>query len=91
MPATLSLACAEMKLTAAEAIAAATINGAAAMHRADSIGSLEPGKQADLVVFDTGDYREIPYYFGLNLCAMTIKRGKVIYPENAVTDSLPSR
>ena len=33
------------------------------MHRADSIGSLEPGKQADLVVFDTGDYREIPYYF----------------------------
>ena len=91
MPAILSLACAEMKLTPAEAIAAATINGAAAMHRADSIGSLEPGKQADLVVFDTGDYREIPYYFGLNLCAMTIKRGKVIYPENAVTDSLPSR
>ena len=80
MPAALSLACTEMKLTPAEAIAAVTINGAAAMDRAASIGSLEPGKQADLVVFDTGDYREIPYYFGLNLCAMTIKRGQVIYP-----------
>ena len=90
MPATLSLACTEMKLTPAEAIAAATINGAVAMDRAGSIGSLEPGKQADLVVFDTGDYREIPYYFGLNLCAMTIKRGKVIYPKSAMADSLSS-
>ena len=91
MPAILSLACREMKLTAAEAIAAATINAAAAMDRAGSIGSLEPGKQADLVVFDTADYREIPYYLGLNLCAMTIKRGKVIYPETAAADSLSPR
>ncbi len=91
MPAVLSLACTEMKLTAAEAIAAATINAAAAMDRARSIGSLEPGKQADLVVFDTSDYREIPYYLGLNLCAMTIKRGKVIYAESVMADSLSPR
>ena len=91
MPAILSLACREMKLTAAEAIAAATINAATAMDRAASIGSLEPGKQADLVVFDTPDYREIPYYLGLNLCAMTIKRGKVIYPETTRMDSLSPR
>jgi len=91
MPAILSLACREMKLTAAEAITAATINAASAMDRAASIGSLEPGKQADLVVFDTADYREIPYYLGLNLCAMTIKRGKVIYPATARTDSLSPR
>jgi imidazolonepropionase len=75
----LSLACATMRMTPAEAISAATINGAYALRRADRLGSLEPGKQADLVVMDVGDYREIPYYFGVNHCAMTVKKGRVIY------------
>lgn len=75
----LSLACAAMRMTPAEAISAATINGAYALRRADRLGSLEPGKQADLVVMDVGDYREIPYYLGVNHCTMTVKKGRVIY------------
>lgn len=79
MPMILSLACTQMRMTPAEAIAAATINGAHALRRADLLGSLEAGKQADLCAFELSDYREIPYYFGVNLCRLTIKRGQVIY------------
>jgi imidazolonepropionase len=79
MPMILSLACTQLRMTPAEAIAAATINAACALHREKRIGSLEPGKQADLAVFDVEDYREIPYYFGMNHCWMTIKRGEIIY------------
>jgi len=75
----LSLACNFMRMTPAEAISAATINGAYALGRADRLGSLEPGKQADLIVMDVGDYREIPYYFAVNHCVMTVKRGQVIH------------
>jgi imidazolonepropionase len=75
----LSLACSHLRMTPAEAIAAATINAAYSLQRADHIGSLEVGKSADLAAFDVADYREIPYYFGVNLCSMTMKRGKVIY------------
>ncbi len=79
IPMILSLACAQMRMTPAEAIAAATINGAYAAGRADRCGSIEAGKDADLVLFDVPDYREIPYHFGMNPVAMTIKRGRVIY------------
>jgi imidazolonepropionase len=75
----LSLACAALRMTPAEAISAATINGAYALRCAHRLGSLEPGKQADLVVMDVGDYREVPYYFGVNHCLMTVKSGRVIY------------
>jgi imidazolonepropionase len=79
MPMILSLACTQLRMTPAEAIAAATINAACSLRREKRIGSLEPGKQADLAVFDVEDYREIPYYFGMNRCWMTIKRGEIIY------------
>ena len=79
MPMILSLACTQLRMTPAEAIAAATINGAYALRRGAAVGSLEPGKQADLAVFDVADYREIPYYFGVNNCSMTFKRGQIIY------------
>ena len=75
----LSLACTQMRMTPAEAIAASTINGAHALRRADRIGSLEAGKQADLIVLDVEDYREIPYYFAMNHCVMTVKRGRIVY------------
>jgi imidazolonepropionase len=75
----LSLACSHLRMTPAEAICAATINGAYALRREREIGSLEVGKLADLAVFEVADYREIPYYFGMNMCAMTLKRGRVIY------------
>ena len=78
MPMVLSLACTQLRMTPAEAITAATINGAYALRREKRIGSLEVGKQADLAVFDVADYREIPYYFGMNTCWTTMKRGKVI-------------
>jgi imidazolonepropionase len=79
MPMILSLACSQLRMTAAEAIAGATINGAYALRREKQMGSLEVGKQADLAVFDVEDYREIPYYFGVNTCWMTIKKGQIIY------------
>jgi len=79
MPMILSLACTQLRMSPAEAIAAATINAAYSLRRANRIGSIEVGKQADLAVFDVADYREIPYYFGVNACWMTMKRGSVIY------------
>lgn len=79
MPMILSLACTQLRMTPAEAITAATINGAYALHRELRMGSLEVGKQGDFAVFEVADYREIPYYFGVNTCAMTFKRGRVIY------------
>jgi imidazolonepropionase len=75
----LSLACNQLRMTPAEAIAAATINGAVALRRENAIGSLEEGKQADFAAYEVEDYREIPYYFGTNLCWMTMKRGEIVW------------
>lgn len=82
MPMILSLACTQLRMTPAEAIAAATINGAYALRREKIVGSIETGKQADLAVFEVEDYREIPYYFGENRCWMTLKRGEIIYMQD---------
>ena len=75
----LSLACTHMRMTPAEALAAATINPAYSLRRHERIGSIEVGKYADLAVFDLADYREIPYYFGVNHCWLTTKRGEIIF------------
>ncbi len=80
----LSLACSRMHMTPAEAITAATLNGAHALGCGERLGSLEPGKQADLVFFDAKDYREIPYHFGVNLAATVMKRGQVLYRQGEV-------
>ncbi len=79
MPMILSLACSQLRMTAAEAITAATINAAYALKREKTIGSLEVGKAADLAVFEVEDYREIPYYFGMQRCWMTMKNGEIVY------------
>ncbi len=79
MPMILSLACTQMRMTPAEAITAATLNAAHSLRRDGRVGSLEAGKQADLCAFELCDYREIPYYFGTNLCRWTLKRGTVIH------------
>ena len=79
MPMILSLACTQMRMTPAEAIAAATINPAYSLRVHDRVGSLEVGKYADLAAFDVADYREIPYYFGVNLCSFTMKRGAILH------------
>jgi imidazolonepropionase len=75
MPMVMSLACTHLKMSPAEAIAASTINGAWALRLADRKGTIEPGKDADLAMFDVEDYREIPYWFGANRCALTILNG----------------
>jgi imidazolonepropionase len=74
----IALACRYMKLTPAQAIAAATINAAAAIGRADRIGSIEPGKQADLIILAIPDYRHLGYRFGTNLVKQVIKKGQVL-------------
>ena len=73
----IALACRYMGLAPAQAIAAATINAAHAIRRADTIGSLEAGKQADLLVLSVPDYRHLGYRFGTNLVKQVIKRGRV--------------
>jgi imidazolonepropionase len=87
MPLVLSLACVHMRMSPAEAISAATINGAHAVGRAESIGSLEPGKQADVIVLNAQDYREILYFFGVNLVEVTIKRGVTVYRQGEVVET----
>jgi imidazolonepropionase len=77
VPMAMSLACTHMKMSPAESIAAATINGAWALRVAERKGSIEAGKDADLAVFAVEDYREIPYWFGANRCSMTILNGVV--------------
>ena len=77
MPMAMSLASTHMKMSPAEAIAAATINGAHALRVADRKGSIETGKDADLAVFAVEDYREIAYWFGDNRCALTVLNGMV--------------
>ncbi len=73
----ISLACRFLGLTPAQAIAASTINSAQAIQRADRIGSLEPGKQADLLILGVPDYRHLGYRFGSNLVRQVVKRGRV--------------
>jgi imidazolonepropionase len=78
IPFVMSLACTHMKMSPAEAVAAATINGACALRLQDRKGSIEPGKDADLAVFEVEDYREIPYWFASNRCAMTVLSGALM-------------
>src|SRR5438552_3345315 len=66
MPMVLSLACTQMKMSPAEAITASTVNAAYSVNRGDKIGSLEPGKLANFVIFDCEDYRELAYWFGMS-------------------------
>jgi imidazolonepropionase len=77
LPFIMSLACTHMKMTPAEAISCCTINAACALRLQVSKGSIEPGKDADLAVFDVSDYREIAYWFAWNRCAEMVVAGEV--------------
>ena len=95
MPFILSLACTQMKMSPAEAISAATFNGACALRLADQKGSIEPGKDADLAAFQVDDYREIAYWFAANRCVFTVMNGTMhscgsrSRPCSSVTPSRP--
>ena len=78
MPMVLSLASTQMKMTPAEGITAATVNAAYSLNRGDEIGSLEAGKIADFVIHDCGDFREIPYFFGIEHPWRVYTSGKLV-------------
>ncbi|MCX6136360.1 MAG: imidazolonepropionase [Ignavibacteriales bacterium] len=78
MPMMLTIACTQMKMTPEEAIAAATLNGAAALGLSDKIGSLEIGKAGDVVLYDVRDYRTIPYHYGYNHVWKVVKNGTML-------------
>lgn len=79
MPLMLSLACSHLRMTPAEALTAATLNAASVLGLSHETGSLETGKWADFTVLEASDYRELPYHFGMNLVALTVRRGRVIH------------
>jgi imidazolonepropionase len=77
----IALAVHRMGMTAEEAVTASTVNAAWAVDRGKQVGSLEPGKQADLIVLDVRNAAQIPYYFGTNLVRTVVKRGRVVVEE----------
>jgi imidazolonepropionase len=79
MPLVMVLACLELKLSVGEAIVAATLNAAHCLRRADRIGSLEEGKQADLQVLDIPEHRHLVYHFGVSHVDAVIKKGQVVF------------
>ena len=88
MPFVLSLACTHLKMSPAEAIAAATINGAWSLRLQERKGSIEPGKDADLAVFDVADYREIAYWVASNRCAFAVLNGARGSGKSALADRI---
>ena len=84
MPLAISLACVLLRISVAEAIAGATINAAFAVGLGDAVGSLEPGKQADLQVLEARDYREVPYRFGENLVRRVMVAGETVLERGPV-------
>ncbi len=77
LPLIMSLACASMRMTPEEVWSAATINAAFAVGLGDKIGSISPGKQADLTIWDVPDYRQVPYFYGVNLMNTVVKNGRI--------------
>jgi imidazolonepropionase len=78
MPLMMTIACTQMGLTPEEAITGSTLNAAAALKMSDTVGSVEPGKQADLILYDVPHYRTIPYFFGVNHASTIIKKGTIL-------------
>jgi len=80
----LALASMMLRMTPAEALVAATVNAAAALRAGDVLGSLTPGRQCDLVIWEVDDYRAIPYHYGVNLVAAVVKRGEMVVSRGRV-------
>ena len=79
LPLVMTVACLEMRLTPEETLVATTINAAHAAGVAEQAGSLEVGKQADIVVWRAASVTEIPYWVGANLCEVVVKAGHIVY------------
>jgi imidazolonepropionase len=78
LPMICTLAAIKLRMTAAEALSAVTVNAACAIDQGERLGRLEPGLAADIVMWDMSDYRELPYHYGVNLVETVIKKGKVV-------------
>lgn len=81
MPLIMNLGCLKMGMTPAEVLTAATINAAHAIRRGDQIGSIEPGKQADITIFDVPDFMTLQYRYGVNHVHTVLKKGRVVVSE----------
>lgn len=79
LPLITTLACTQMRMTPAEAILGVTLHAARALHKEGEIGSIEPGKVADLLILDIPDYRHLSYHFGINHVWKVIKKGKRVW------------
>ena len=79
LPLVMSIACVEMGLSPAEALVAVTINAAYSVGMGTEIGSIEPGKQADLVIWDVPTVEQLPYWLGARLARTVVKRGQVVF------------
>ncbi|MCP4895761.1 MAG: imidazolonepropionase [bacterium] len=84
MPTILALACLNLGLTVEEALTAATLNAAAALDRADRLGSIESGKAADLLVLDAPTYHHLVYHHGVNPIRHVVKGGKVVVRDGRI-------
>jgi imidazolonepropionase len=82
-PLILTLGVSQLHMSAAEAMVAATVNGAAALGLADEVGQIAPGFSADLALFDCEDIRELPYWYGDRRCRGTWVRGETCHPTSA--------
>jgi imidazolonepropionase len=80
----IALACRQMRMTPAEAITALTINAAHSINRAPEVGSLEPGKQADVLVFNVSNHKFLGYCFGTNLVDKVIKNGVLVVEDSKI-------
>jgi imidazolonepropionase len=78
MPLMMTIACTQMRMSPEEALCAATLNGAAAVRRSDTCGSVEVGKNADVIITDVPDYTHLAYHFGTNHVVKTIKNGTIL-------------
>jgi imidazolonepropionase len=85
----LALGVSQLRMTVAEVMVAATVNGAAALGLADETGQISPGFAADLALFDIADVRELPYWYGARLCVGSWKAGSPCHPYETMTKLNP--
>jgi imidazolonepropionase len=83
LPLMMTMGCTMYKMIPKEVIEAVTVHGARSMGREREIGSLESGKQADLLLLDIPNYRYLPYHFGVDHTELVVKKGKVVYQRPA--------
>ncbi len=83
LPIIMTLACIYMRMSAEEVITATTINAACTLDLQNDVGSIEVGKKSDIVIWDVNNYKQIPYFLGLNLVEKVIKNGTIVFEKKS--------